>query len=720
MPRCQPVATRPLHLLTPLALAAALASTAPVAHAQAAAGTAADNNESVITISAQRRNEEIQKAPLSITAVSSKELELKQIRRLDDLKVEVPNVVIEQNTGTSTGAKIFMRGVGTDESLFTADPSVAIYIDDTYIARQTGAMFDMFDLQRVEVLRGPQGTLYGRNATGGAIRYITKKPNGEQRLEVDTRIGNLGRIDANLSGGGRIGETAAVSFGLMSKNRDGYLQDITNNSKVNDEQMVGARLGLAMPVTNNTSLRLSLDTLKQSSGPVYASGVLDAAGAALYKRAVNNADGNLNTIETNLNNGINDLNQGGLSVSTSTEMPGFEWRNIVTYRQMHNELYIDLDGSRATSFHLYQNQHQKQYSYESQFISSGKGPLNWTAGLFWFNEKNHQPTRQDIFATGGVTTVKQDTTATALYGQADYKFAGIFRATLGARYSHETKDFSLSAIRANGTLNFDFAAKNSWSRTDWKLGLDAQINNNVLAYGSATTGFKSGGFNGRATSAAAALLTLKPETVLTYELGVKTTLLGGAARFNISVFQNDYKDLQLTAFNSAGVSVLSNAASAIIKGVEIDTSAQLTKEWQISANVGTLDAKYKDFTAANAAIFDGKQLKQAPKLQYGLSTSYRVAMGNGALVFGAQLKHVGEHFQNLNNSPIIKTEAYSIVDARASYEAAGGKWSTSLWGKNLADKRYYTGGFDLSALNIADVYLNVPRTYGIDFKYSFW
>ena len=247
--------------------------------AAATANAANANEETVVTISAQRRLEEIQKVPLSITALSSKEMQTLQIRRLDDLKLVVPNVVIEQNTGTSSGAKIFMRGVGTDESLFTADPSVAIYIDDMYVARQTGAMFDMFDLQRIEVLRGPQGTLYGRNATGGAIRYITKKPSGESRLEVDTRIGNFGRIDGSLSGsaslGGAAGGSVAVSFGLMTKSRGGYLQDITNNRLVNTEAVDGARVALAASLGASTSLRLSIDTLRQNSGPTYATGIVD-------------------------------------------------------------------------------------------------------------------------------------------------------------------------------------------------------------------------------------------------------------------------------------------------------------------------------------------------------------------------------------------------------------------------------------------------------------
>ncbi len=707
-------------MLAPLAPIAAVLL-APAAWAQTPTpSNANDINESVVTISAQRRTEELQKAPLAVTAISAKELEIKQIRRLDDLKVEVPNVIIEQNTGTSSGAKIFMRGVGTDESLFTADPSVAIYIDDMYVARQTGAMFDMFELQRVEVLRGPQGTLYGRNATGGAIRYITKKPSGEARLEVDARVGNLGRFDVNLSGGGSLGQSLAVTFGVMSKQRDGYLRDITNNRDVNDEDVKGARFGLATNLTTNTSLRFSVDTLRQRSGPTFASAILSPELAAKFNRPVNNADGNLLTIETNLVNGSNDLDQSGLHLSTSTDLGAVEWRNILTYRKMDNLLYIDLDGSTGTRFHLFQDQRQKQASYEAQFVSTGKGPLTWTGGLFAFSEKNTQPTRQDIFATGGLTTIKQDTTATALYGQGDLRFAGIWKATFGARYSRETKDFSLAALLVNGNPNFNFQAKNTWTRTDWKLGIDAQVTPDFLAYGSATTGFKSGGFNGRAANPAAAALTLKPETVLTYELGFKSTHLGGAAKFNLNLFQNDYKDLQLTAFNPAGVSVLSNAASAKIKGAEIDASLQFTRNWQASVNIGTLDAKYQDFSANNAALFDGKDLKQAPKLQWGLSSSYRIGLANGALLLTAQAKFVDEHFQNLANSQLIKSEGYTIVDARAAYEAAGGKWSVALWGRNLSDKQYYTGGFDLSALGVAVAYINVPRTYGVDLRYRFW
>ncbi len=713
--------------LRPICVAAAfvvwgLPAMAQVAAPAAAASAPAAESSApeVVVITAQRRNEQLQKVPVAVTALSAKEMESKQIRRLDDLKYEVPNVTIEQNTGTSSGARIFMRGVGTDESLFTADPSVAIYIDDMYVARQTGAMFDMFDLQRVEVLRGPQGTLYGRNATGGAIRYVTKKPSGESRLEVEARAGNLGRLDLSLNGGGMIGEGLAVNFGLMSKSRDGYLRDITHGRDVNNEKVVGGRVGFAFDLTADTSVRLSLDTLRQGSGPTYASGVLDPVLAAKYGRPVNNADSDWYTIETNLPDGINDLDQTGVSLSTSTDMGAFEWRHALTYRQMNNELYIDLDATTQTFFHLYQDQAQKQASYETQLVSTGQGPLSWTAGVFLFREKNEQPTRQDIFATGGLNNVGQTTQASALYGQTDWRLTPVWKVTGGLRFSHESKDFSIAALKADGTPNFDFKAKKSWSRTDWKLGADAQINPDLLLYGSATTGFKSGGFNGRATNATAALLTLEPETLLTYEAGFKAAMLGGTLRLNANYFHSDYRDLQLTAFNDVGASALFNAANARIQGLEIESNLYITPAWQAGLNLGTLDAKYSKYSEANAAIFDGKRLKQSPKLQYGLNTSYRMPLASGSLQLGAQLRHVGEHEQALGNSPIIRTTAFTLVDARAAFEPAGGKWTLALWAKNITDKRYITGGFDIAGIGIADAYLNVPRTYGVDLRYRFW
>lgn len=257
-------------------VAGAVPGMAQAAAAPAAAASSPAANAPEVLITARRRSEQLQNVPATVTALRAKEMESKQVRRPDDLECEVPKVTIEQITGASAGARIFMRGVGADESLFTADPSVAIYIDDMSIARQTGALFD---LQGVEVLRGPQGTLHGRNATGGAMRYGTQKPNGERRLEVEARAGSLGRLDLSLNGGGMIAEGLAGNFGLMRKSRDGYRHDITHGRDANNEKVMGGRVGCAFGLTADTSVRLGIDTLRQGSGPTWATGVLDPASA---------------------------------------------------------------------------------------------------------------------------------------------------------------------------------------------------------------------------------------------------------------------------------------------------------------------------------------------------------------------------------------------------------------------------------------------------------
>jgi len=676
-----------------------------------------------VTVTAQRREEQLQKVPVTVTALSGRDIERRQVRNIEDLKFEVPNVVIEPNTGTTTGAKVFLRGVGADESLFTADPAVAIYIDDVYIPRQTGALFDLFDVERIEVLRGPQGTLYGRNATGGAIKYITRAPNGEASFVLGGSLGNLGRGDLRTTLGGRLGESLDFSAAALTRNRDGYLRDVTNNRDVNDQEVYAMRLGFSMPLGDSTRASLSLDGVKERSGPAYATGVIRAPitvpGTPPTVRPVNDPDRDYYTLQTNLVNGVNDLDQFGIALTTETELDWAMWRNIAHYRSMQNLLFGDFDGTTVTRLHLFQDQEQDQQGFESQLVSSGEGPFSWVGGVFLFREANEQPTRQDVFARGATNTIKQDTDARALYGQGTYRFDNGLSFTGGLRYSWEEKDFSVISIRANGTEAFRFADVDDWSKVDWRLVGDYQFSDNVMAYASASTGFKSGGFNGRGATIAL-ITTVDEETVLSYEIGVKSTLADGRLRLNANYYRNEYDDLQLTAIDPTGAFVLTNATDTLIQGFELEALAALSDSWQANLAVGTIDGEYRGFSAANRATFEGKDLKQAPAITWTVGTQYSVPLANGDLLFGAQAHHTDDHFQNLANSTIIQTKAYTLVDARITYEAAGGKWMVALWGKNLSDEEYFTGGFDIAGLGIATAYMNVPRTYGVEFRYRFW
>ncbi|MEO7637925.1 MAG: TonB-dependent receptor, partial [Pseudoxanthomonas sp.] len=702
-----------------LALAVAAALTPGIAAAQSPPVTdtvkAASERSAIqldtVTVTAQRREEALQQTPVTITALSAEQLEQNQVMRIDDLKFSVPNMVIEPNTVTSSGAKIYLRGVGTDDSLFTTDPAVAIYIDDVYIPRQTGSMFDLYDVERIEVLRGPQGTLYGRNATGGAIRYITKKPNGESSGVVSGQVGNLGRADLRFSVSERLGESVDFTAAALTRNRDGIMRDTTNNRDVNDQEIYAARVGFGFPLGDRTRATVNIDRIKERSGPVYATGVIrtpvtTASGAI---RPVNDPDSNYYTLQTDLVAGTNDLDQTGVALTLETDLGSVFWRNILHYRSLDNLLYADVDGTAQRRFHLLQNQGQDQRGFESQLISQGSGPFTWVGGLFAFAEGNEQPTRQDNFVTGPTNYVKQDTKAVAAYLQGAWRFDNGFGLTAGGRYSHEEKEFSINSIRANGSPNFQVQRKQSWAKPDWKLLLDYRFSDAVMAYGSAATGFKSGGFNGRAASVAA-LTSVDEESVLSYEIGLKSQLFDNRMRLNVNYYRNNYTDLQLTAFNEFGALVLSNATDTLIQGFEGEMQAILTENWQVHASVGTIDGEYTGYSDANRLAFDGKNLKQAPKVQWTIGTTNTIPVSGGKLVFSAQAHYSDEYELTQDNSPLVYTKPYTLIDARLAWEPDGGKWMLAAWTKNLTDEEYMTGGFDIAGLGIADAYMNVPRT----------
>lgn len=706
--------------------AAVAALSLGIAHALAQNEDTVDQEERAaeidrVVVTAQRRAEDIQRVPLTISSISAADLDQRQISRMDDLQSEIPNIIIEPNTGTSTGAKIFLRGIGADESLFTADPAVAIYIDDVYIPRATGSLLALFDIERIEVLRGPQGTLYGRNATGGAIRYITRKPGGEPSLRIDGRVGNLGRLDARLAWSADLTETVSAQFAALTRNRDGFLRDLTNDRRVNDEG-INALRGSVLWRDGEHSVQFVMDALRERNSGTFATGVIRAPierPGGLPPRPVNDPDRNYFTIETDLADDINDLDQFGISVVTESSFSAFDWRNILAYREMQNTLFIDLDGTAQTRFHLFQDQSQDQWSYESQLISSASDALSWVLGFFTFRESNDQPTRQDIFAPGPTNVIRQDTDAWALYGQASYRLNERMSITAGLRYSWEEKEIDIVSTRANGDPNFTFAAKNDWDNIDWRLAVDYQFTDQFYGYASAATGFKSGAFNGRGASPAL-VTTVNEERVTSYEVGLKSTLMDGRLLLNASYFFNNYDDLQLTAIAPDGAFVLINAADTEIHGLELEVSTSPRPGLRIYGNLGTINARYTGFAEVNRPLFEGRDLKQAPELSYAIGFDWQIPVAGGDVTVSSQWQWVDSHFQNVENSPIIKTDSYGLLNLRIDYRPSSDRWSVGLFAQNLLDEEYFTGGFDIAGLGIASAYMNAPRQYGVNWMYRFW
>ncbi|WEN14127.1 TonB-dependent receptor [Rhodanobacter sp. AS-Z3] len=665
-----------------------------------------------VTVTAQRRQESVQKVPISITTLDSIQLQRMNVTRIDDMKFVVPNVVIEQNTALNTGLKIFMRGVGQDESMFTAEPAVGLYLNDVYIPRMTGAMLSVFDVERIEVLRGPQGTLFGRNATGGAIRYITKKPTGETYLKLNASVGNYGRRDLGLNFSTRLGKDIDVTGAVMSSNRAGYIHDLTHNRDVNNVHQNAARTTVAMPWGDSTYATLNLDYTRDTSGATYAVPVKLDTNGKLVPVLGSFYDTRTNTPGSNI------LRSWGSSLTTDTDLGTVSLRNVLSARGLDNEFYEDLDGTEQTRYHLYQNQKERSYSYEAQLISQLTGPFSWVGGFYAFRETNSQPTRNDIFGPGATNYISQQDNAYALYWQGDYAFTDRLKLTGGARYSIEKKDFLVVSVRPNGSQAFTVAKSNRWKRPDWKLALDYDFAENVMGYASLTTGFKSGGFNGRGTTVAA-LGSFNAETLTAYEMGIKSSLLDNRVRFNIDYYRNDYAGIQLSAVDPNGVFSVTNATGAVLSGVEMDAQAQVTDAWQVGGGFGTIDAKYQNYAPVNAATFAGMDLKDAPKFQWHLSTTYIQSLANADLIWTAAVKYTDKYYENQALSPIIMTPTHLDARARISYEPRNANWSVALWGNNLTNNHISAGGFDIAGLGIAVIYPTMPRTYGVDFKYRF-
>ncbi len=669
-----------------------------------------------VTVTAMRREEQIQTVPMGITSLDPVQIQREQVATLNDLKISTPNLVIMPNPGGGgSGLTVFMRGIGQDQNNFTADQGVALYVNDVLIPRQNGAMLDLYDVERVEVLRGPQGTLYGRNATGGAIRYVTRKPDGKDKLTLDTKLGNLGRADARVRFGTRLG-SIDISGAVMTLNRDGYMRNVLDGRKINDSKKLGAITTLATSLGDNTYASLSLDYLKDDSGPNVNTPVhLDDKGKLLPDW------GSFYNTRVDVP-GTWGLKQGGAVLHTDTDFGWVSLRNIFQWR------FSDYDtispgvkaATASTPFQSSSDNRQWQYGYEAQLASQMEGPFSWVGGFFWFHEANSAVNNAaNIFTNGLEQYQSQQTNALALYWQGTYTVTDRLSLITGARYSWEQKRFLSVTLNRDKTTKFTWNPQRIWTNPDWKVGINYDFTPKVMGYATITTGFKSGGYNGAAQSLPAAT-TVAPEKLLAYEIGLKGSIWDDRGRIAVDYYRYDYSAMQLSSIDNAGILKLANTTGALVQGVEMDAQFQLTSQWQMGVGFGTISGEYKDYAPEYKATYYGHGLKNAPKYKWHMSTTYIHPLETADLVFSAQLMQTDIIYHNVALSRVIMTPVYLDANARVAYEPQSKRWSLALWGKNLTNNHVATTGFDIPGLGTRTIWPTPPRTYGLDFTYNFF
>lgn len=679
-----------------------------------------------ITVTAQRRNESIQTVPVAVTAIDPVQLERRQITDTKQVIYNVPNLTGNSNVGQATATAFFLRGVGTTENLATADTSVGLYVDDVYIARQAVNNFNLADIERIEVLRGPQGTLYGRNTNGGAIKIVTKKPSADPELAVRGSYGNYNRWSLRLSGNAPITDEVFVRANFLTQQGDGYIRNLTLGKDVNDLDYVGGRIAVRALPSENVDINFAFDYSKDVTNGNYASDIAGVLRPSLkdLRKSVSglNALGEAETL--------------GGSLNVNWELSdAFSLLSVTGYRETDQNLDIDLSDQPSPFYNLKQRQIADQISQEFQGSGELTDNLRVVAGVYYFKET------ADIDLTDLTRSVANgpqsrfnkvydiEIESYAGFAQLEYTL-GDFTLLAAARYTSEDRsmdvvqtssiptalfNYTTADLRARAAAGQNITPDRSFSRTTPKFGVNWQINDELFAYASYTEGFRSGGWTGRALRVDQ-FINFAPETVETYELGLKTTLAGGKVRWNTSVFSMDYSDL-FNTLTIAGVFTV-QTADAKIEGAETELTYRASRWLDLFANVGYLDTAYKGTRPVNLA----SELQRAPQLQVKAGFSVDYPLAAGSLLVNADAFYTDKYLASpanlsftvpLQPAGVGVTGDFTIVNASVGYRWNEDKYEVSASCTNCLDEEYFEGGTYIGSY--AGVWTGAPRFYRLGF-----
>jgi iron complex outermembrane receptor protein len=745
---------------------------APTQQAEAGQGPAdsasSDSLEDII-VTARRRPEHLQRTPISIVALSAKDLESRSVTNLRSLQNFVPNLTFapSQNVGEAA-ANVFIRGIGQEDFSVSAEAGVAVYVDGVYFARSLGLMMNLTDIARIEVLRGPQGTLFGKDAIGGAINVISTMPGPGRERRASLILGNVDRLELRTVVNEPLSDRLflRLSAGLVS--RDGYLRRLTPLAPLDlleqangrpadlhsegDDRSQGARLQLRWLVTDTLTFDLSLDgsRYRNTQGAIHVDAIDPRSGifpeindlirqGKLPGPEITNdlAPGNLlESYATERNFTKQDV-WGGSAVLTK-DLGAHTLKFIGAYRGLRSHIGNDSDGLYFDIVGSDLKIRERQFSGELQ-LSRTSGALSYTAGLYALGERSKLPpfvpvpdvlyTCGCLYLPGGlpILTVAPRwlrTESYAGYAQGTYKIAGGLSATLGARYTLENKRLDGKVfivgpdLQLTNILVTTGKARDHGNSFTYHAGLEYQATADLMAYGSIASGFKSGGFNIRGDRGLPNMgfYSFDPETALTYEVGLHSQWFNRRLRLNAALFDTEYKDIQLrqqTFINGQITTLIQNAAKARIRGAEVELTAAPAKGLTLSAAYGHLDPKYLDVGEVLGLTLDSR-FQRTVRHSFSGSVNYEVPLGSGTLeLHGDYSYRSKEQFQIL--AAVNDQKAYGLLGARITFRARDDRWSVALFGTNLTDERYRTAGRGtlLQQAGFAYSSVGMPRQFGV-------
>ena len=741
-------------------VAAAVAVALPMAPRASAQSSAASVVEEV-TVTARRRSESLQDVPIAVSAISGDELTRRGAQDLTEIAQAVPSVTLEPSRATNTTLTAFIRGVGQQDPLAGFEQGVALYLDDVYLARPQGALLDLYDVERVEVLRGPQGTLYGRNAVGGAIKYVTRRLSDQLNLRLRGSYGQynqqdfLGTVSAAVTDGLRLGAT------LASFQRDGFGDNLFTGGEQYDKDLVGYRLSAEWEPTQSVLVRVAYDSTDDRSSAV--------AGWRPFPGAVSGIASPSDRFDTNAGastrpstagiNGNNRVTAEGWSASIDWDVNGqITLRSITSAREDFTESVIDFDSLPADDFDapvIYDNE---QFSQEFQLLYNAD---RWNLALGYYYLDSEAANDFDVvlgqIIPGGLTAYTGgviETEAWSVFGDVTYEFTDRLSLSVGGRYTEDERRADVFRARYLGigspafgfddtplfAVDSDYEADRTFYDFSPRINLSYAVNEDLMVYAGYSAGWKAGSFDPRGAnfSTPAVEQGFDDEQLDSWELGGKATYLGGRATTNIAVFYSDYRDMQIPGsvgvdndgdgVNDGFVGTVTNAAASTISGLEIEGNVLLGEALSLQYSAGFLDASFDEYLVGGVDVSNDRDVQNTPEEMLFVGVNYRLPAFSGDLLLSTNYAYKGDIQQFEIASKDIDQDAYGIWNASVVWTSDSAAWLVGLHGKNLADEAYRTAGYcfgfrncpsALGGENNTTVFFGPPRSVFATVEYRF-
>ncbi|MDB6091711.1 MAG: hypothetical protein JWN85_4495 [Gammaproteobacteria bacterium] len=666
-----------------------------------------------VTVTAQKRTERLQDVPIADSAISAADALNRGVTDTTALQMAVPGLVINH---TANEGNIFIRGVGTNLFGPSSEQTVAVYVDGVYMPSPEANLFSFNNIDRVEVLKGPQGTLFGRNTTGGVVQIITRDPSQSVSGDVSLGYANFDTVSAQGYVTGGLTENLAADLAVMYDNQGkGWGSNFTTGRQngIMAKDNYALRSKWKFSPSESTIIRVLVDYSRQYSKFDYqlVPGIVSPVDGKSRYPGPYNALGDLNDFEL--------VKEKGASLQIEQDAQVVRIVNILAYRHTRVGYVLDQDDTPVVAADLSLPSLAHNWSEELQVYSPDSSRIKWMLGGFYFDAfAAYTPVNID----DGFVVIddRQITRSKAGFGQATFPILDGTNLTLGARYTSEDQDFSGSTF-LNGTDLGTFTSSQSFSKTTWRAALDHHFSQDIMGYISANRGFKSGGYNMITVAGTNSFL---PEVLDAYEVGVKSEWLDHRIRVNAAAFLYNYKDIQIEVPIQGGTTTV-NGPKARIKGIEAEIQAKPLEQLTLTGGITYLDGKYTDYPDALAigplgqsgsVNATGNHTVASPKVTANAAAAYLFTLPAGKIEPTVNISYDDGFFFYADNR--LAQPSYWLLNTSLTWYSTDDKWSVRAWGKNLNNAVYYAGRSEQGGLGDAQRQAP-PRTYGVTFRVKF-